>query len=670
MTSTAPAAEYRFAGYRLDVNSRKLFAPDGQPLQISSRAFDTLTLLVQHAGETVSKNRLMKAVWPDVVVEQNNLNQAISSIRKCLSDSTSAPRFIQTIPGRGYRFISPVDTLSDAASSGPRPAAPHSADESEIAGRLALKKWKRLLSAPLWRFSAASLLLMLAIAMIVRQAPVSGGPSALADERTYPVLPNSLAVIPFEELNPPTDDGLFAVALHDEIIHQLAQVKSLRVVSRENALALAEQSLPIRELGRLLRVESALTGTILYVGDRAKIRLQMLAPENGIVMWASSYEIHMDNIADLLAIQADIATNVAAALETEITARERDGLGLAQTHSFEAYRYLLAAKNAYYFQDYAQTWSLSKQAIALDESYIDAHYYFSYVNVVLTAVPLPGMTSEDHFNLAMRSAEKIVEVAPSDNRGYCLRAAAFGTRGDWQQVTQEVERLKAMGIALSEMRFYAPILLSLGDFEGAIEILEANLMLEPVNLHGRGFLMAAYEMAGQPHRARREYLLGEELNPIWWGDTVNVFLALGRNEPLTDLDQLPIPQELRMLLENLDDREHATRAVADYHARTVKTPAESIYYSAIASRLGQYTLAMDLMRDAVDEVWLSLHWVWLPIFDEMRQLPSFRELLIDAGIVAHWDRHGWPPVCRRTSGDDEFQCDWRAYDSLHTAVWH
>lgn len=658
MTSSNPTSEYRFAGYRLDAVARRLLDPEGQPVHVSSRAFDTLLELIRHSGETLSKDYLMRAVWPDVIVEQNNLNQAISSLRRALSDSTSAPRFIQTIPGRGYRFIAPIEAPAPADDGGTDPGAAEANDhESLRLGPFVPLRPMRLAPPRAWRVPGLVLVLLGAVAIFLRDPASSEIPAAGDDAYDEP-LPGSVAILPLKELNPPTDDGLFAIGLHDEIIHQLARIGSLKVISRENVLALAHRALPLDEIARLLRAQTVLTGTVLYVGDRATIRLQMLAPVSGIVLWSSSYEVDIGKIDDLLAIQADIATNVAAALEAEITARERDGIGTLPTRSLDAYRYLLAAKNAYYFQDYAQTWSLTRQAIALDGGFIDAHYYFSYVNIVLTAVPLPGMDAEDHLRLAMASAEKIIELAPHDSRGYSLRGAAYATAGDWERVTREVERLKEMGVSLSDMKFYAPVLMSLGDFEGAIEILEANLLTEPVNLYGRGFLMAAYEAAGRTEEARREYRLGEELNPIWWGDTVNVFLALGRDEPLRDLDQLPIPEDLKALLASLDDRERVLRALGEFRHRREKMSAESVYYSAIAAHIGEHDLAVELMREALDGVWLSFHWLWLPVFDEVRQLPSFVELLVDSGIVAHWDRHGWPPVCRREDGD--VRCDWRA----------
>lgn len=660
MTSLQPTSEYRFGGYRLDAVARKLFGPDGEPVHLSSRAFDTLLELIRHAGETLSKDYLMQAVWPDVIVEQNNLNQAISSLRRCLADSPSAPRFIQTIPGRGYRFIAPIEDAPSRDTAADAGATEASDTFDSRPSRESSPRPIRLPLPRVWHALAIVLLLALGAAVVVERDPAARRPQADAARVLDAPLPSSLAILPLTELNAPTDDGLFAAGLHDEMIQQLARIKSLKVISRENVLGLAQRGLPLDEIARRLRAQTVLTGTIQYLGERATVRLHMLTPSSGIVLWASSYEVDIGKIDDLLAIQSDIATNVAAALEAEITAGEQHDIGTLPTRSFDAYRYLLAAKNAYYFQDYAQTWHLTRLAIGLDDEFIDAHYYFSYVNVVLTAVPLEGMTAEDHLRLALASAERIIELAPHDSRGYSLRGAALATRGDWEGVTREVKRLEAMGVPLADMKFYAPVLMSLGNFGGAIEILEANLMTEPVNLYGRGFLMAAYEMAGQPERARREYLLGEELNPIWWGDTVNVFLALGRNEPLRDIDQLPIPETLKSLLANLDDRDRILRALREFRAHPRKMSAESVYYAAIAAHVGEHELAVELMREGLENVWLSFHWLWLPVFDDIRRLPSFVQLLIDSGIVDHWDRHGWPTVCRREGHN--VRCDWRAYD--------
>ncbi|MDY6983750.1 MAG: hypothetical protein SV422_11735, partial [Pseudomonadota bacterium] len=187
-----------------------------------------------------------------------------------------------------------------------------------------------------------------------------------------------------------------------------------------------------------------------------------------------------------------------------------------------------------------------------------------------------------------------------------------------------------------------------------------NLITEPVNLFSRGFLMEALELNGQREQSYVEYATGEELSPVWWGDTINVLLALGRGEPLQDVAEIiGISPDTVTLLSDISDIEKVRAAVRDYNARPDKVPAEATYYSALAAYVGEHELAVELMRFSLQDVWLALHWLWLPVFDETRELESFRQLLRDSGMVAYWEQHGWPEVCRPV--DATFVCDWRAY---------
>ena len=108
MDQTATPTDYEFAGFRLNTSLQVLVSPEGTPRPLNSRAFETLLVLVQHAGETLDKRFLLKRVWPDVVVEENNLNQCIAAIRRAVGESATDRKFILTIPGRGFRFVAPV----------------------------------------------------------------------------------------------------------------------------------------------------------------------------------------------------------------------------------------------------------------------------------------------------------------------------------------------------------------------------------------------------------------------------------------------------------------------------------------------------------------------------------------------------------------------------------
>lgn len=118
---------YLFEGFQLDVTRRKLSTAGGLVLPLSSRAMDALLLLVANAGELVEKRRLMETIWPNAVVEENNLNQCILAVRKALGETAGSNRFVMTVPGRGYRFVSPVRRIVQESDLEAPPTAASSA---------------------------------------------------------------------------------------------------------------------------------------------------------------------------------------------------------------------------------------------------------------------------------------------------------------------------------------------------------------------------------------------------------------------------------------------------------------------------------------------------------------------------------------------------------------
>src|SRR5690606_16374472 len=140
----------------------------------------------------------------------------------------------------------------------------------------------------------------------------------------------------------------------------------------------------------------------------------------------------------------------------------------------------------------------------------DALGGYATANAVLISMPLPGMDSRAHFELALAATNRMLELAPGSVLAHTQKAVALGTVGDWSAAFREMETLRELGVPQSEMVAFPLILLNTGDFHGAIEIYEANLLTDPVNLYSRAFLMVALELTGQRERARREYGIGEE----------------------------------------------------------------------------------------------------------------------------------------------------------------
>lgn len=671
---------YHFAGFTLDVPGRQLLSPGGQPVSLTSRAFDMLLTLLRSQGRLLSKTELMEAVWPGVIVDENNVNQAIFSLRKALGDNRADSRIIRTVAGKGYSFVAPVDVVPrQQPPTGPAAGQPAnvpttggvSALEEVHAGGQSRRPWHTG-----WR--GLSLLagisgIALIVSVFMRGSPEASGairstqPTAEAasrEEDSRPaLLDNSIAVFPFSVLNATTqDDEFFAIGLNDELVSQLSRINSLNIVSRRSTQVLLDQALEVEEVAHRLGVESVLTGTVMFLESQTRVNLQLLDPRKNVTLWSDSYDTDFADLADLVAVQGDIALNAARALKASVGRSEEQALTELPTESFAAYRYNLAARHAYYSGNFRQAWRLGKQAIGLDADYYDALFNFASVNTVLLGMPFPDMTSREHYVLAMDAARQMIRLAPDRTEGYALKAAIHSTNREWDAVTREMNALQSLGATPADMRFLGSVLLCLGDFEGAIRILESNLRVEPVDLYARGFLMMAYELSGNRFRARQEYELGEELSSDWWGDSVNIFLAMGRNESLPDVDQVQgISDAFRSVLHDLNQGRQAAviDALTDFVDNEARGGVESLFYSAVAAHVGATEESLTLLTMAVEDVWLRVHWAWLPVYDEVRKHPGFRQLMVESGLVAYWQEHGWPRMC--SPAGDAFSCDWSAY---------
>lgn len=589
----------------------------------------------------------MDTVWHKGVVEENNLNQAIFTIRKSLGNQST---FVQTVPRQGYCFTAVVEAenlVNEILTEQPTP--------NLIRRHLALTA------------VAFAVLLVSSISLSFAYLKNASPSIQLAAEHPLPnaeikIMPNSIAVMPFSTLNPNDENNLFTLGLHIEIINQLAKLEHIKVIGREGVMALSSETTKVSDIRRLLHVESVMYGAVMYSDNMARINLQIVDTNSQLTLWSGTFDTAINNLDEIFSIQSDIAANVSSTLRTTLDDRELKDIHLLPTSSVAAYRYFLAARNAYDNQNLAQAWNLSRLALEQDPQYLEAIYTFSHTNTVLMGTPLADMSSEKHFELALQSAEQYIKLAPENPQGYALKAGALSGAGKWKDALTEIARMSHMGFSLGDMKFYA-LLLSLGEFDKAIAALEENLQTEPINIYGRGFLMAAYEMAGKREQAIETYKIGEELNPVWWGDGVQVLISLGRHEALNqnDIDDMLVDPELKQILHRINDREYVMKELKRQLASGKIIPAGLIYYSAIAAYHGEHEQAVAMMQNAVPEVWTNLLWMWLPVFDEARKLESFHTLLSNAGLPEYWHQYGWPKVC--TPLENSFNCNWQAYPS-------
>lgn len=242
---------YEFGDFRLDAARRLLLLKSGaRPLPLTSRAFDTLLYLVEHPGKLLSKAALMSAIWPDVVVEENNLNQNISLLRRVLGECPGEYRFIITVPGRGYRFVAEVRTINELTDESPRAAG-----MAQPGG-----------------------------AMRVRTGVHARIP---------------IAVLPFANLTGDPALGFFGEAMAEELINTFARVRWFEVASRTSAFAFKDRNVDVRKIARELDVEAVLEGSIRRVGERIRVTAQLVDGRTGHHLWSESCERGSDDLSGI-----------------------------------------------------------------------------------------------------------------------------------------------------------------------------------------------------------------------------------------------------------------------------------------------------------------------------------------------------------------------------------
>jgi TolB-like protein/DNA-binding winged helix-turn-helix (wHTH) protein len=319
---------YRFSGFSVDPVRRLLFGPDGQPIAIKPRVFDTLLYLVEHRGELLEKQALLDAIWPNVVVEENNLNQAISTLRRVFGETRGENSFIVTEPGRGYRFVARVEPVAGGAPAATTPAstAPPRPDDSKPA---------RLLPRKLALTGSAILLAAVAVLVVV-DAYRSREPAQASSPRAVPG--QSVAVLPFSDLSESGDRAWLVDGITEEILNSLAQLPELKVSGRTSSFQFRNTSGDIREIAERLGVAHVLEGSVRLVGEELRVTAQLVRAEDGFHVWSSTYE---GSASELLDFQREVAERVASTLDVVLDERLRArmfGGGTRNVEAFEAYQ--------------------------------------------------------------------------------------------------------------------------------------------------------------------------------------------------------------------------------------------------------------------------------------------------------------------------------------------
>ena len=338
-------APYRFGQFELNPATRQLLA-NGVEVFLGARAFDVLLALIERRERLVTKNELLEAAWPGLVVEENNLQVQISALRKALGSHA-----IVTIPGRGYRFA--VNLENDAP---PATDQAHGASERQEAPKSAVPSppsWPRTdtggagveparyATSPWRRLVPIGIVLVIALAGGWHVVQRDALPPRIAPAPMPGVVdPQSLAVLPFANMSDDKDAAYFADGVQDDLLTQLAMIGDLKVISRTSVMDYRGTRKNLRQIGAELGAKALVEGSIRRDGNRVRLSVQLIDAQTDTHLWGRSYE---RELKDIFAIQAEIATEIARAMKVALTRRDQAQLDRRPTANLEAYELYLRA---------------------------------------------------------------------------------------------------------------------------------------------------------------------------------------------------------------------------------------------------------------------------------------------------------------------------------------
>jgi TolB-like protein/DNA-binding winged helix-turn-helix (wHTH) protein/Tfp pilus assembly protein PilF len=634
----------RFGVFEVDLRAGDL-KRKGIRIKLQGQPFLLLITLLKERGEVVTREELRRTLWPeDTFVDfDHSLGSAINKLREALGDSATHPRFIETVPRRGYRFIAPLEAIGGTGIapevSEPlldrQPLSSTSLPKVENSARpdhAAVRRWPW---PSVWRVFAGAIVLLaagLTFFVIPRSRP--------------PALVRSLAVLPLENLSGDPAQEYFSDGMTDELITELGQIADLRVISRTSAMTYKGTHKSLPQIARDLKVDALVEGAVLRSGSQVRITAQLILADADKQLWAKSYE---GELRDTLTLQSQVARAIAEEIRKKLTPREQavlNNVNRVNPEAHEAYlkgRYFWNKRTAdglskaidFFDQavkrkpDYALAYAglADSYALAGDWKYgllAPSEAYPKAKAAATKAIALDGTLGEAHISLAFcldnfewnwESAGKEftrgIELSPGYPIGYEWYGWHLAGLGRHGEAVAEVEKAASLDpLSPSIGADLAEELLVAHRLDEAVDQIRKTMILDPFFAPAHYVLGQTFVQKHSYNEAIAELQKAIELSPGSSAFTANLAYAYAVSG---------MRDEAERILDNLKSR--SPQAFSNY-------PEIAMVYVG----LGEKDQTMAWLEKAYAE--RVSPWVLMrPCFNPMRSDPRFQDLLHRVGLI-------------------------------------
>jgi TolB-like protein/DNA-binding winged helix-turn-helix (wHTH) protein/Tfp pilus assembly protein PilF len=602
-------------------------------LKLEKIPMELLILLVERRDQLVGREEIIARLWrKDVFLDtEQGINTAIRKIRLSLGDDPNQPHFLQTVVGKGYRFVGPINVVGEMPV-GVQPATPYSAGREET-------RPSRLTSAPRWKlkvFVATSIFIGIAIIAF-----------RYFDWGRWLPRPavHSIAVLPLKNLSGNPADDYFADGMTDELITNLAKISALRVSSYTSVSKYKAVSKPLPQVAQELQVDAIVEGSVLRSGDQVRITAQLIYAPRDQHLWAEEYQRYL---RDVLYLQREVARDIAQQVRVTLTPKERNRLATAGAVDPGAYESYLRGRSFWNQRSEASLLKAIDQfnkAIEVDRGYAPA--YSGLADCYTTLGYLSYLDPLDAFPRARDAATKALELDPSLAEAH-TSLAYYNLYHAWNWAEAENEFKKAIELNpnyATAHDWYSYYLMAIGRFDEAWKEVNRAHELDPLSV-------TISTDIGFNYFYRRNY--DEAINQL------RATLAISPNFPLAHLWLGRAYQQKKMYSEAIDEFNKTDAALPGWvvtiagignaygewghqaEAEQVLTRLNMLAREKYVTPYGIALVYAGLGDKNQAFIWLNKavsgrnHWlVWLnrdPRWDRLRSDPRFADLKKRVGL--------------------------------------
>lgn len=492
---------YEFGKFRLDPAEHLLLC-DGKPVALTPKAFDILCVMAQNSGRLLSKDELLKRVWPNSFVEEANLSVNISALRRALGDSPDGQGLIATVPKLGYRFVVPVREIRSESQTETRPHDTGlQASSSETTGpqtpinRIPLSNSETAtgsVSRARWTWGVGILALATVLVLYIAYRQRA--------EHVGSIEPRRLAILPFQNLKHDASSDFLGFSLADAVIIKLSYVSALAVRPSSAVQKYRDQVIDIAKVARDLNVDTLLTGNFIREGNDLRVTAQLIDAKTQNILWRGTFDLKYEK---LLQVQDDVAQQIIKGLEVNLSPSEAARMKPETPVNPVAYEYYLRGVDLYSRGEFAMAIKMLEAS-----NQMDSHYALNWAQLgrAYTASASFQFGGQDQYRKAQAAFEKALALRP-------------------EQIDTRV--------------YMANLLTDTGEVEKAVPLLREALKANPNHAEVHWELGYAYRFAGMLRESVAECERARELDPgvKLHTSALNAYLYLGQYDRF--LESLP-----------------------------------------------------------------------------------------------------------------------------------